>query len=46
VVTLKNRNLLQVGLGLAFCKMVVDAHGGNIFVEDNQPVGSVFIVEI
>jgi signal transduction histidine kinase len=46
VITLKNRNLLQVGLGLAFCKMVVDAHGGNIFVEDNQPVGSVFIVEI
>lgn len=36
----------QIGLGLTFCKMVTEAHGGRILVEDNQPKGSIFIVEI
>jgi two-component system sensor histidine kinase/response regulator len=36
----------QIGLGLAFCKMVIEAHGGKIFVESNHPQGSVFTVVI
>lgn len=35
-----------VGLGLAFCKLVAVAHGGNIWVEDNHPKGSRFIVTL
>ena len=46
IVELERRKVSQVGLGLTFCKMVVEAHGGHIFVEPNEPVGSVFIVEI
>ncbi|MTJ15301.1 response regulator [Anabaena sp. UHCC 0187] len=36
----------QIGLGLAFCKMVVEAHDGYIKVEENYPTGAIFIVEI
>ncbi len=36
----------QMGLGLAFCKMIVQAHGGQIFVEDNQPKGAIFTLEL
>ena len=42
----KVKDVNQIGLGLAFCKMVVDAHQGKIFVEDNQPKGSIFTVQI
>ena len=34
------------GLGLTFCRVVAEAHGGRIWVEENQPRGSVFIMEI
>jgi signal transduction histidine kinase len=46
IIDMKKKNVSQVGLGLAFCKMVTDAHGGRIFVEDNKPKGSIFVVEI
>jgi len=46
VVELKNKGILQIGLGLTFCKMAVDAHGGKIYVTANKPQGSIFVVEI
>ncbi|MDJ1169095.1 hybrid sensor histidine kinase/response regulator [Roseofilum sp. BLCC_M154] len=36
----------QIGLGLAFCKLVVEAHGGKIQVSDNQPEGSIFKITL
>lgn len=36
----------QTGLGLAFCKIAIEAHGGNISVDSNQPNGSIFTIEI
>ena len=32
----------SLGLGLALCKSIVTAHGGNITVADNAPHGAVF----
>jgi signal transduction histidine kinase len=34
------------GLGLAFCQLVAEAHEGRIWVEDNHPRGSVFVLEL
>jgi len=34
------------GLGLAFCKLVAELHGGTIRVEDHQPMGSRFIFDL
>ena len=34
------------GLGLAFCRLAVEAHGGRIIVEDGSPRGCVFVVEL
>lgn len=41
-----NKAASQIGLGLAFCKMTVEAHGGKITVESNQPQGAIFTIEI
>ena len=32
----------SLGLGLALCRTIVNAHGGKIWVDDNSPHGSVF----
>jgi NtrC-family two-component system sensor histidine kinase KinB len=34
------------GLGLAFAKLAVDAHGGEIWIEDNQGGGTVFSITL
>jgi len=34
------------GLGLAFCRLAAEAHGGRIWVEENKPKGSTFCVRI
>lgn len=36
----------QLGLGLAFCKLAIEAHGGNITVQDNEPNGAIFTISI
>ncbi|MBP3489656.1 MAG: sensor histidine kinase KdpD [Roseburia sp.] len=35
-----------MGLGLALCKSIVEAHDGRIWVEDNLPKGAVFIIDL
>ncbi len=42
----KKEKIPQTGLGLAFCHMVVEAHGGEIRIQDNQPTGTIFQVEL
>ena len=33
----------SLGLGLYLCKIIVNAHGGTIYVKDNEPRGTVFV---
>jgi signal transduction histidine kinase len=41
-----DRSVQQIGLGLAFCKMAIEAHGGAISYAANEPQGSIFTVEV
>jgi two-component system, NtrC family, nitrogen regulation sensor histidine kinase NtrY len=34
------------GLGLAIAARIISEHGGSLRVEDNQPVGSRFLIEL
>ncbi len=38
------KNVAQIGLGLAFCKMAVEAQGGSLLLAPNEPQGSIFTV--
>lgn len=40
----RSRELGGSGLGLAITKNIIEKHGGYIYVTDNQPKGSVFVV--
>lgn len=35
-----------LGLGLALCKSIIEAHNGNISIMDNVPHGSIFVIRI
>lgn len=35
-------NRRSLGLGLYLCKAIIEAHGGSIYVADNQPKGAAF----
>ncbi len=36
----------SMGLGLAVCKSIINAHGGEISVRDNKPTGTVFSISL
>jgi signal transduction histidine kinase len=42
----KQGSTLDTGLGLTFCKMAIEAHGGNIRVESNLGEGAKFMIEL
>jgi DNA-binding response OmpR family regulator len=46
VIEMKQHGKAQFGLGLPFCKMVVDAHNGRIFANPNVPKGTMITVEL
>ena len=46
IIDAQKEDIPQVGLGLAFCKLVVNAHNGKIYVENNKPTGAIFTVAI
>ena len=46
IVALRQKGLPQIGLGLPFCKLAVEAHKGRLWVEPNQPTGSIFVIEL
>ena len=46
IVKAVKQDVTQFGLGLSFCKLVVEEHGGRIEAAANEPHGTTMIVEI
>lgn len=46
VLTMKEEGQPHVGLGLAYCRMVVEAHGGRISVSNVPPQGLQFTIDL
>lgn len=42
----KGKAKISRGLGLRFCRLATEVHGGRIWVENNLPTGSIFCVEL
>ena len=40
------RGVSQIGLGLHFCQMVVEAHQGKILIEGNHPQGTIVAIKL
>lgn len=40
------RRTVGRGLGLAFCRLVADLHHGRLWLEDQEPLGNRFVLEI
>lgn len=43
---LKKVGIPQTGIGLAFSRRAIEAHGGTLSVTENQPHGSIFSIEL
>ena len=43
---LKRRRMASVGIGLAFCKLAAEQHGGSIWVESKAGKGSTFFISL
>ncbi len=46
VTTRRDKRYHSAGLGLAFCKYAIDAHGGAIGIDDHAPTGATFWFEL
>lgn len=46
VVDMHKTGKIQLGLGLAFCKMVIEAHSGKIYASNNADKGAVLTIEV
>ncbi len=40
------RGVSQIGLGLHFCQMVIEAHQGKILIEGNHPQGTIVAIKL